>query len=186
MSVTLFVASGSKQTASRTYSIPGSKTVKVMAQDEGGLSSAWATITFSCAATVNQCSDSADNDGDGLIDSLDPGCSATGGLNEAGTPPGSQAPPPTSQDAILNIRVIPSLVRSGNTTKVNWSASNVSSCNVSAPNGDTWTGLQSILGGNISKPVTAETTYTLSCITPDGTTLTQTATVRTIPSWRER
>ncbi len=179
-----YVASGSSQSASRTYSSSGAKTVKVMAQDEGGLSSAWA-VTFSCVPTVSLCSDNADNDNDGLIDSQDPGCTATGGLNEAGTPPGSQSPPPTSQDAILNIRVIPSLVRSGNTTKVNWSASNVSSCNVSAPNGDSWTGLQSILGGNVSKPITAQTTYTLSCLTLDGRTLTKTATVRILPRFQE-
>ncbi len=77
------------------------------------------------------------------------------------------------------------LVRSGNTTKVNWSATNVQSCMVSAPNGDTWSGLQSALGGNISKLITGETTYTLSCLALHGSTLTKSATVRVIPSFQE-
>ncbi len=102
---------------------------------------------------------------------------------EAGGP--SPSPPPTSQDAILDIRVIPSLVRSGNTTKVNWSATNVKSCTVTGQNGDTWTGLQSILGGNLSKPITGETTYTLSCLALDGATLTKSATVHILPTFQE-
>jgi hypothetical protein len=77
-------------------------------------------------------------------------------------------------------------VKSGNTTKVNWSASNVSSCRVSAPNGDAWTGELSAIGGNISNPITGETTYTLSCVALDGTTLTKQATVRVIPAFQEK
>ena len=74
---------------------------------------------------------------------------------------------------------------SGNTTKVNWSATNVQSCTVSGQTGDTWSGLQSILGGNVSKPITGETTYTLSCIALDGSTLTKSATVKIIPTFQE-
>ena len=44
-----YVNSGTSQTASRTYATAGSKTVRVLAQDEGGLSSGWATITFTCS-----------------------------------------------------------------------------------------------------------------------------------------
>jgi hypothetical protein len=60
----------------------------------------------------------------------------------------------------------------------------VKSCTVSGQNGDAWTGLLSSLGGNISKPITAETTYTLCCIALDGTPLTKSATVRILPSWQ--
>ena len=87
--------------------------------------------------------------------------------------------------AILDLRVIPSLVRSGNTTKVNWSAQNVESCTVRGDNGDSWTGISSPLGGKTSKPITAETAYTLSCLDLDGTTQTRQATVRILPSWEE-
>jgi hypothetical protein len=39
---------------------------------------------------------------------------------------------------------------------------------------------------NTSKPITGETTYTLSCITLDGTPLTKQATVRIIPTFQEK
>ncbi len=39
----------------------------------------------------------------------------------------------------------------------------------------------SILGGNVSKPITGETTYTLSCLTQNGTTLTKSTTVASSP-----
>ena len=58
-------------------------------------------------------------------------------------------------------------------------------CTVTGQNGDTWSGLQSILGGNISKPITAQTTYTLSCTDLSGTPLTKSATVRIIPTFQE-
>jgi hypothetical protein len=158
-----FVASGSTQTASRTYAIPGSKTVKVLAQDTNGLSSGWATLSFNCAD------------------------SATAALNENDTNVGDDAggTAPTSLLPDLDLRVIPSLVKSGNTTKVNWSATNVTSCTVSGENGDAWSGLLSALGGNISKPITGETTYTLSCLALDGATITKSATVRIIPTFQE-
>jgi hypothetical protein len=161
-----YVASGQSQSASRTYAIPGEKTVKVMAQDEGGLSSDWATLSFTCTAA--------------------PEGETTVGLDEpgSGTNEGSGNTSPSSP--ILDLRVIPSLVRSGNTTQVNWSAQNVRSCTVTAPNGDTWTGVQSPLGGKTSRAITAETTYTLSCIDLNGSTLTKAATVRILPTWRER
>jgi hypothetical protein len=57
---------------------------------------------------------------------------------------------------------------------------------VSAPNGDARTAFESPVGGQISSPITEETTYTLSCIDSEGLTVTRTATVRVAPSWRER
>lgn len=77
------------------------------------------------------------------------------------------------------------LRRRDNTTKVNWSASNVTSCRVSAQNGDAWTGISSPVGGNISKPITAATIYTLKCIDLQNRTLTKTATVRILPTFQE-
>ncbi|MBI4080046.1 hypothetical protein HY414_02390, partial [Candidatus Kaiserbacteria bacterium] len=44
-----YVPSGTSETVSRTYATEGSKTVKVMAIDENGLTSGWTTLTFSCA-----------------------------------------------------------------------------------------------------------------------------------------
>jgi hypothetical protein len=62
----------------------------------------------------------------------------------------------------------------------------VKSCTVSAQNGDAWSALQSAIGRNISKPITGETTYTLSCVTLDGSTLRKSATVRIIPTFQEK
>ncbi len=159
-----YAPSGTSQSASRSYAIAGSKTVKVLAQDKNGNSSSWATLSFSCAG------------------------STTAGLDEAGTNDGSGDGGGGSLQLLpdLDLRVIPSLVRSGNTTKVNWSASNVSSCTVTGQNGDSWSSLQSILGGNVSKPITGETTYTLSCLDLEGATRTKTATVRIIPVFQEK
>jgi hypothetical protein len=42
----------------------------------------------------------------------------------------------------------------------------------------------SAIGGNISKPITGETTYTLSCITQNGTT-SPNPTVTILPTFQE-
>jgi hypothetical protein len=157
-----YVASGTTQSASRTYAMAGEKTVKVMAQDEGGLSSSWATLSFTCAD------------------------SATAGLNDGGDDTGDGGGgtflPPSAD---LDIRAIPSLVRQGNTTQVNWSATNVQSCTVLGENGDQWSGTESPIGGETSSPITGQTTYTLTCIDTEGNTLQQQATVNVIPGFEE-
>lgn len=130
--------------------------MKVLAQDDSGLTSNWTTLSLTCAG------------------------SATAGLNENNNIGGG------TLDAVLNLRVIPSLVRNGNTTQVNWSATNVQSCTVTAPSGDAWDTVLSIIGGQTSRPITEETTYTLSCIDSAGATLTKTATVRILPKFREK
>jgi len=76
-------------------------------------------------------------------------------------------------------------VRSGNSTKVNWSAAKVASCTVRGENGDAWTALQSPIGGQTSKPITGDTTYTLTCKDLSGETVTKQAKVRIIPGFRE-
>lgn len=162
-----YVAGGLPQTASRTYATAGTKSVQVLAQDEGGLTSEWATTSFSCAA------DPTPTDTTAGLEGNDTG-------NE-GTDPGTFLP--AGPD--LTLRVIPSLVRPGNTTRVNWSATGVTSCLVTAPNGDTWNKVTSILGGEVSRPITAETTYTLTCQSTQGPQSKQ-ATVRILPSFRER
>ncbi len=73
----------------------------------------------------------------------------------------------------------------GNTIKVHWSAQNVVSCAVQGTNGDAWSGISSPLGGETSPPITQATTYTLSCLALDGSTLTKSPTVRIIPTFQE-
>lgn len=41
------------------------------------------------------------------------------------------------------------------------------------------------LGGVVSKPITGETRYALSCVALDGSALVKTATVRVIPTFQE-
>ena len=59
------------------------------------------------------------------------------------------------------------------------------SYNVTAQNGDSWTGTASPLGGRTSSPITGETTYTLSCTNLDGNPVTRSAGVRVIPGWQD-
>ncbi len=159
-----YVPSGSTQSASRTFASTGSKTVRVRAQDEGGALSPWATLTFSCASNP-------DGEDDGELN----------GLPDLNPDPGTPQPPAID----LSLRAIPSLVRNGDTTKINWSATGVTSCTVTAPNGDSWSGLESPVGGETSRPITAQTVYTLRCQSSQGVQ-TKTATVNVLPTWREQ
>ncbi|MBI4080090.1 hypothetical protein HY414_02610, partial [Candidatus Kaiserbacteria bacterium] len=143
----------------------GSKTVKVMAIDENGLTSGWTTLTFSCADEGS----GAQGEGEDLG-----GGDEGGGGGDSGTTPN------------LTIRAIPSLVRSGETTNLHWSASNVTSCSVQGENGDQFSGtISPEPEGQTSSPITEQTTYTLSCEDEDGNTLTQSATVNVNPIWSE-
>ncbi|MBI4068286.1 hypothetical protein HY413_02670 [Candidatus Kaiserbacteria bacterium] len=190
-----YVLSGAPQTATRTYSIAGTKTVKVMAQDSNGLSSSWASVSFSCADTApsaGQCTDTLDNDGDGKIDSEDPDCAAPGGTNEFTFVPPASNPPPATPTADLHLSV-PSLVGRGKTVQVVWSADNVNTClPVTGTIGDSFpqlslgTSFFSPIGGKTSSPITARTTYSLICVDLNGITRTKTATVNIQPNFRER
>jgi hypothetical protein len=62
----------------------------------------------------------------------------------------------------------------------------VKSRTITAPNGDLWNTINSIIGGNISKPITAATTYTLKCLDLQNQTLTKSATVQILPTFQER
>jgi hypothetical protein len=48
-----------------------------------------------------------------------------------------------------------------------------------------WSGLQSPIGGEVSRPITGETTYTLTCADLDGDSVSRSARVRIIPGWQE-
>lgn len=154
----------------RIYSTAGTKTVTVKAVDNHGASSEERTVSFLCAAAPNAEVSPCD------------GNASCGGSDNGGRGSVSSTP-----KADLSIRAVPSLVKSGRTTKINWSATNVQpdSCTVTSPNGDAWTSTASSVGGELSRPITGETIYTLSCTDLDSTTQTKTAKVRTLPSFRE-
>lgn len=166
-----YVSSGTSRTASRTYATSGSKTVRILAQNEDGFASAWATVAFTCAANPDVVEPLTGDDDDS-------GFTATVGeyVDDEDEENGNAALVPD-----LSIRAIPSVVRRGRTTTVNWSATNVRSCRVSGSNGDSWTGIVSEIGGELSSPLTERTRYTLSCIGFDDETYTKRVTVHIAP-----
>jgi hypothetical protein len=163
-----YVPSGTTLSASRTYSTDGTKQIKVLVQDNRGLTSGWYSLSVSCtgadqAQTQTQ-SQSQGNNGQSSLQNTTPS---------------------------LTLHATPSLVRSGDTTTLTWSASNVlgNSCKVTSAqdtlaNGTgNWAGALS--SGATSGPITSQTTYTLSCTGLDDSALTQSATVNIIPSFQE-
>lgn len=93
------------------------------------------------------------------------------------------APPPVgSLPGGIPLKLTPSLVHRGNTTRVTWSVDNVSSCHVSG-NGDAWDGAT---GNHPSSAVNAQSTYSFTCNGLDGSVLTGNATVNIIPNFQER
>ena len=157
--------------------------------DDGNLRNACdETVTCSsgCSKTTNQC-----------LAFLQQGSNASGeiygsgggsGGSGSGDGGGGDSPSPN-----LTIRAVPSIVRSGNSTTVSWSASSVSSCTVSGTNGDgadaavnassPWRGTESV--GVKSSRLSAQTAYTLSCEDEGGDTFTQSVIVNILPTFQE-
>ncbi|MBI4068347.1 hypothetical protein HY413_02990 [Candidatus Kaiserbacteria bacterium] len=195
-----YVSSDTIQTAIMTHTTSSANTVKVLAEDSGGRSSDWASISFSCTGLAQQstaqqqtgqCSDNFDNDGDGKVDNNDPDCTTSGGVSEFTFVPPGTTPSLGVPSADLRLSV-PSLVGRGKTVQVVWSADNVTSClPVSGTNGDSFAQLSlgtsffSLIGGKTSSPITARTTYSLICVDLNGVTRTKTATVDIQPNFRE-
>lgn len=80
------------------------------------------------------------------------------------------------------IKANPKLVKPGDTSTITWNSAETTSCTVTAPNGDRWTGTS---GTQTSSPINELTTYSLTCQAFNGRTVTATASVGIIPSWNE-
>lgn len=83
----------------------------------------------------------------------------------------------------------PMLVRSGDRTRLYWSATNVESCTVTGTNGDSWTQTSTPSWGVSTSPISSLTRFTLICtaypnVTP--ATVQETVTVLTSPEYVER
>lgn len=99
--------------------------------------------------------------------------------------PGGAAP-------TVDIRVSPSLVRTGGQTQVVWSATDVASCTVEGSNGDSWSGA-TLMGcsgatcaaSHTSGTISERTSYTLSCIGTDDSVAQDTAVVNVLPVFQE-
>jgi hypothetical protein len=98
------------------------------------------------------------------------------------TAPAPQAPasptPATSTPAVtpeVNIWAVPASVPLGARTSVFWSTQNVSNCTETSPDGSF--NQSSLSGGAATVPLTGATTFTISCMAPDGTPVTGYTTV---------
>jgi hypothetical protein len=207
-----YVDTGTSQNASRTYTIAGQKTVKVLAQNDQGAVSSSATYTFNCS--TNSCPIGYTLQGSACIFSACPSghhlqgtqCVADGGactpgaycqgndLKDNCTGEGIEAcawgcysgrcNPVPSPNATL--KAVPSLVKQDKTTVVSWSAQYATACTVSGTNGDSWTGLS---GSKTSSPIRSQTTYTLNCTGHEGAdpeTVQKQAIVNIAPTFEEK
>ena len=166
-----YVSSGAQQIVVRTFATPGDKTVLVLAQDEEGMTSSWTKVPFTCSVMQINIERNTASQEEPSIPQTGYGLGIGGGIGGGAV-------------IDLNIRAVPSLLRSGQATKVTWSATNADSCTVSGSNGDAWTGLVSPVGGRMSSPITQRTSYTLTCLS-EGQRFSKTAVVNILPTWRE-
>ncbi|MEY4747465.1 MAG: hypothetical protein RLZZ416_514, partial [Candidatus Parcubacteria bacterium] len=90
----------------------------------------------------------------------------------------------------------PSLLPKGNTSRLFWSVSNVSSCSITG-NGETISGnctnngsginsCASPPGGQTTAAINDRTTYTLTCAKIDSSSLSESATINVVPGYKER
>jgi hypothetical protein len=187
-----YVASGTSQNASRTYATEGQKTIKVVAQDSGGLSSGWTTLSFDCAEAPeeeedNQCTPPYvchDND---LYQRTGPQCTDEIFVQTCSYFCSNGAcVPPSEGEGSGNITATPSLVRTANTSTIRWTTSGMTECSVTEDNPtitDAWTDED---GEEQSSAITQKTVYTLTCSVEGGGQFTDSATVNIIPVFKEQ
>ncbi|MBI5470077.1 hypothetical protein HY968_02020 [Candidatus Kaiserbacteria bacterium] len=92
---------------------------------------------------------------------------------------GACLPPPAP---IAAITASPSLLHVEDTSVISWTSSNTRSCNVTATNYDAWSGTS---GTETSKPIVAQTVYTLTCLGVDGSTIMRRVIINIIPNFQE-
>jgi hypothetical protein len=158
-----YVASGSTQTASHIYPNLGqtSKVVSVRFRDRNGNASPWASVDFTCAPGIEASEEIVGLNGEDV-----------GGF---GGPSGLTNPEP---DLAIDAGTV---VRRDDPTRVKWSATRVTSCEVTGSNGDSWTGISDEA---TSTPIVGTTVYTLTCQSPSGER-SKKAVVNIVPSVRE-
>lgn len=90
----------------------------------------------------------------------------------------------TVQKPVITVMTVtPTRVKSGNNVTVSWQADDVTSCVVTR-NGVAWKSGPSSPVGGIQDPVTAQTTYVITCETV-GSPVTKSATVKVVPGFQE-
>src|SRR3989338_5884639 len=88
--------------------------------------------------------------------------------------------------ASSELKVIPSIVKTGETTQVIWTSNHVKSCQVVGSNGDSWDLPKSASNGETSSPIVGQTKYTFSCKRALSADLVRQVTVDIIPIFEEK
>lgn len=154
-----------------------------------------------------QCADGIDNDGDGLVDQNDLGCSSGGStespepqcadgidnngnglvdLQDAAACSGLTDFNEVAPDPVISLEA-PQLVQKDTSARLSWGVSQVEagSCILSGTNGDRWT-LSSGSGAVNSSPLAFETIFTLACVDLNGKETSRVVTVKIAPSFIEQ
>ncbi|HTR18622.1 MAG TPA: hypothetical protein VMH91_01415 [Candidatus Paceibacterota bacterium] len=99
----------------------------------------------------------------------------------------------TQSSPLGEIVAVPSVLKTGGTSKISWSAGGVSSCTVTGSNGDGGSGWgcssQIACAATTTHPtsqIQSQTIYTLNCTALDSSTFTRSATVNIVPVFQEQ
>lgn len=93
----------------------------------------------------------------------------------------------TAFTATGHLQIRPSIVRTGDATRLFWNVVNATSCTIEGTNGDSFTGIDSGAGGTVTGAISQQTLYTLSCVNAatDPSSISETVTVNILPVFCE-
>lgn len=97
---------------------------------------------------------------------------------------GACLPPPRGTG---DLRAVPTLVRSGETSRVSWTTTNMrsNSCTVTSSLAPSTVLSRALTGSFVSAPITQRTTYTLNCTDLAGDSFTDSAIINLLPFFQE-
>jgi hypothetical protein len=88
-----------------------------------------------------------------------------------------------------HLQALPALVPAGLFTHLYWNVANAKDCSIVGTNGDSWTDVFSGAAGKLSRPISQQTVYTLTCDSFPGAAapnVSDSVTVNIVPSFNER
>lgn len=84
-----------------------------------------------------------------------------------------------------NIRAVPSIVKSGERSKIIWATQGMVQCLIQGTNGDEWNLLSSRVDGENSRPITERTVYSLTCVDQGERVVRDSTVVNILPQVKE-